>query len=124
MPSATRTMLRGRATRPASAQVVEHRLRLRLRRAARRGEHLAEQVAGAILVADALEFLGELELARERVGAGVVLDEWRVDAAGGGVARLVEVEADAREVERERRVARVGTRRGRLVRGQRHLVRR
>src|SRR5436190_22928947 len=109
MPSATRTSDRARAA-PASAQVVEHRLRLRLRGAARRGEHLAEQVAGAVLVADALELLGKLQLARERIRAGVVLGEGRVDAAGGGIARLgVEVEADAGEVEGERRVARIGT---------------
>src|SRR4051812_33896291 len=100
MPSATRTTFPRMARRArASAQVVEHPLRLGLRRAARRGEHLAKQVAGTVLVADALELLRQLELARERIGLAVVLDERSVDAAAGRVARRVEIEADAGEVE-------------------------
>src|SRR4051812_15494642 len=122
MPSATRTTIL-RLARPAraSAQVVEHPLGLGLRRAARRGKHLPKQVAGTVLVADALELLGQLELARERIRLAVVLDELSVDAAAGGVLRLVEVEADAREVEGERRVAGVGARPRRVVRRERHL---
>src|SRR6187455_1393707 len=125
MPSATRTAVLAQAPEGALAQVVEHPLRLRLRRAAGGRQHLAEQIAGTILVADALELLGQLHLARDRIRPGVVLDERLVDAADRGVARLVEVEADAGEIEGERRVARIGTRRSaRLVRGQWHLVRR
>ena len=54
--------------RRASAQAVEHALRLGLQRAAGAGHHFLEQVARAFHVADAAEFVGQLELAHQRVG--------------------------------------------------------
>src|SRR5918993_5168541 len=89
----------GRGPGRLSADPVQHALRLGLRRAARRGEHLAKEVAGAVLVADALELLGELELARERIAVVVAVGQ----RGRRGVAlishrdRLVEVEGDAGE---------------------------
>src|ERR1044071_9643636 len=110
MPRATLTRnrraargCRGRRARPDSGDAIEHALRLGLRRAARGREHLAQKVARAVLVADALELLGQLELARERIAALVEARGRRVRRVGrlGGI----EVERDAGEVERQRLVA-------------------
>src|ERR1700716_1256291 len=115
MPRTTLTAWRSPPARPAagrarrgSADAVEHSLRLGLGRAARRREHLAQEVARAVLVADALELLGELELARQRVAASVaVVGEAARRRARilGNRHRLVEIERDAGEIEGQRLVA-------------------
>src|SRR5215218_3262687 len=113
----------GRVRRPGSGDAVEHSLRLGLGGAARGGENFAQQIARAVLVANALEFLSQLELARERIAAVVEPTRRRVRILGHG-DRLVEVERDAGEVERQRLVALVGGRGASLVGDERHLQRR
>src|SRR4051812_27477974 len=98
MPRATLTTSEaadapGGVRRPGSGDPVEHSLRLGLGGAARRGEDFAQQIARAVLVADALEFLGQLELARERIAAAVERTRRRVRILCHG-DRLVEVERD------------------------------
>src|SRR6478672_1933975 len=94
----------GGARRPGSGNPVEHPLRLGLGGAARGGQHFAQEVARAVLVADALELFGQLELARERIAAGVETTRRRAGILGHR-DRLVEVERDAGEVEGQRLVA-------------------
>src|SRR5947208_15315249 len=111
MPRATlttglkrRRRARVRERRPGSGDAVEHSLRFGLGGAARGRQHLAQEIAGAVLVADALEFLGQLELARERIAAVVETARRRVRIFGDG-DRLVEVEGAGGEIEGQRLVA-------------------
>ena len=132
MPSATRTTVPRDERAPSaapSAQVVEHPLRLGLRRAAGGGQHLAQQVAGAVLVAD-LRWNSSASSSLRESGSppsssSTSATRRRRCRRAGGVDRLVEVERDAGEVEGERLVARVdGRTRPASFGGQRHLQRR
>src|SRR6476619_5221075 len=108
------------ARRPGSAHPVEHSLRLGLGGAARGGQHFAQEIARAVLVADALELFGQLELARERIATIVETTRRRAGILGHR-DRLVEVERDAGEVEGQRLVALVWRGAAGLVGDQRHL---
>src|SRR4029079_12258967 len=81
------------AREPGSGDPVEHPLCLGLRGAARGGQNFAQEIARTVLVTDALELFGQLELARERIAAIVEATRRRARILGHR-DRLVEVERD------------------------------